>query len=167
MQTSRDYGYRNIMERIEADINGFNTVSEKFVVEWYCKRDWADEDDLENITVGDLFYGNWIEFRDWLASSGKVEGNLTRLSYTREEGEIKTRELFEQHFLEESSLFHMADYYIAGDELNIRLAYYDDEAENPGWLENGKGDLWQGWITVKIDDIREFLNGDAFYIIRD
>ncbi|MDE7339659.1 MAG: hypothetical protein K2N80_03735 [Lachnospiraceae bacterium] len=166
-QTSRDYGYRDIMERVEADMNGFNTVSEKFVVEWYCKRDWADEDDLENISVSDIFYGNWIEFKDWLASSGKVEGNLTRLSYTREEGEIKTRELFGQYCLEECSLFHMADYYIAGDELNIRLAYYDDEAGNPGWLENGKGELWQGWITLKIDDIREFLHGNEFYIMRD
>ena len=37
-----------------------------------------------------------------------------------------------------------ADYYIAGDELNIRTAYYDYEADNPGWLENGKGEVWQG-----------------------
>ncbi|MDE5597082.1 MAG: hypothetical protein K2J04_04560, partial [Lachnospiraceae bacterium] len=55
-------------------------------------------------------------------------------------------------------------YYIAGDELNIRIAYYDYEADNPSWLENGKGEIWQGWITVKIDDIREFLSGDGFYI---
>ena len=39
----------------------------------------------------------------------------------------------------------------SGDELNIRLVYYDYESENLGWLENGKGELWQGWITAKID----------------
>lgn len=30
--------------------------------------------------------------------------------------------------------------YIEGDELNIRLAYYDYGAENPNWVENGKGE---------------------------
>ena len=57
-----------------------------------------------------------------------------------------------------------ADYYIAGDELNIRAAYYDYKAHNPGWLENGKGEAWQGWITVKVKDIREFFSGNGFYI---
>ena len=62
----------------------------------------------------------------------------------------------------------IVDYYIAGDELNIRLAYYDYEAKNPDWVENGKGELWQGWITVNIDDIREFLYGNGSdYLIKE
>ncbi|MDE5866778.1 MAG: hypothetical protein K2H31_09300, partial [Lachnospiraceae bacterium] len=86
---------------------------------------------------------------------------------TSEEGEEKTREMLEQ--CSGSKLYRnlqTTDYYIAGNELNIRLAYYDYEAENPDWAENGKGELWQGWITVKIDDIREFLRGNGFSIER-
>ena len=163
-QKSRDYGYHDIMERIEADMNGFNTVSEEIIVEWYSK--WKEEDEREYIPLGDLFSGrSGNEFANWMTTSGKVEGNLTKLSYTREEGEAKTREIIEKYAGGEFFVFfETADYYIAGDELNIRTAYYDYEADNPGWMENGKGEIWQGWITVKIDDIREFLNGDGFYI---
>ncbi|MBD5453230.1 MAG: TipC family immunity protein [Lachnospiraceae bacterium] len=165
-QKSRDYGYHDIMERIEADMNGFNTVSEEIIVEWYSKRNGEDGDKQEYIPLTSIFGGkNVSEFPEWLKTSGKVEGNLTKLSYTREEGEAKTREIIEKYTeLRIWDFFKTADYYIAGDELNIRLAYYDYEADDPGWLENGKGEIWQGWITLKIDDIREFLSGDGFYI---
>ncbi len=164
-QKSRDYGYHDIMERIEADMNGFNTVSEEIAVEWYSRWKGKDRDKQEFDSVGDIFYLDCRYFVDWLQAEGKVEGNLTKLSYTREEGEAKTREMIAQY--SDSILFRnleAADYYITGDELHIRLAYYDYEAENPGWLENGKGEVWQGWITVKIDDIREFFGGNGFHI---
>ncbi|MCM1425642.1 MAG: hypothetical protein NC118_03475 [Eubacterium sp.] len=164
-QKHRDYGFRDIMERIEADMNAFNTVSEDIVVEWYGRWERMNEEEREFDSLADVFSLECHNFVDWLRTSGKVEGNLTKLSYTREEGEAKTQEILEQY--PSSELFRMleiADYYIAGDELNIRLACYDYEADNPGWLENGKGEVWQGWITLKIDDIREFLSGDGFYI---
>ncbi|MBD5493449.1 MAG: TipC family immunity protein [Lachnospiraceae bacterium] len=166
-QKSRDYGYHGIMERIEADINGFNTVSEDIKVKWYCKSNRQYEDEQEYDSLADVFYLECHEFVDWLQAGGEVKGNLTKLAYTREEGEAKTREMLKQ--CSGSKLFRnleVADYYIAGNELNIRLAYYDYETENPDWVENGKGELWQGWITVKIDDIREFLRGYGFYIER-
>ncbi len=164
-QKSRDYGYHDIMERIEADMNGFNTVSEEIIVEWYYKWDGVDGDMKKYISLGDIFFLNKGKFADWLRAGGKVKGNLTKLSYTREEGEEKTREMIEKYIEGEFFIFfETADYYIAGDELNIRAAYYDCEAKNPDWVENGKGELWQGWITVKIDDVREFLSGDGFYI---
>ncbi|MBD5494209.1 MAG: TipC family immunity protein [Lachnospiraceae bacterium] len=161
-QKSRDYGYHDIMERIEADINGFNTVSEDIKVEWDWKGIELDEN--EYTSLADIFDLGCYEFVDWLQAGGEVEGNLTKLAYTREEGEEKTREMLEQ--CSESKLFHnleAADYYIAGNELNIRLVYYDYEAEDPDWMENGNGELWQGWITVKISSIRKFMRGD-FYI---
>ena len=164
-QKSRDYGYHDIMERIEADINGFNTVSEDIKAEWYCKWQRQYEDEQEYDSLADVL--NCSEFLDWLQAGGAVEGNLTKLAYTREEGEEKTREMLEQ--CSGSKLYRnlqTADYYIAGNELNIRMAYYDYETENFDWVENGKGELWQGWITVKIDDVREFFDAEGFYIER-
>ncbi|MCM1428051.1 MAG: TipC family immunity protein [Eubacterium sp.] len=161
-QRSRDYGYRDIMERVEADMNGFNTVSEYIKVEWYWRWD-DDEEWREYDSVADNL--DYIEFADWLREGGKIEGNLTKLAYTREEGEEKTREMIKE-CLESNLLFRnleAAEYYIAGDELNIRLVYYDYEAKNPDWLENGKGEVWQGWITIKIDDIRRFWRVNRRY----
>ena len=161
-QKSRDYGYHDVMERIEADMKGFNTVSEEMEVRWDIEMEklfWREEDGYAS--VNDILESS--NFVDWLMNSGKVEGNLTKLSYTREEGEAKTREMLEHY--QRAALFNflsVADYYIAGDELNIRLAYYDYEAGNPDWMENGKGELWQGWITVKIDDVREFMRRDCY-----
>lgn len=96
-QKSRDYGYHDIMERIEADMNGFNTVSEEIIVEWYCKWDRKNEDEKEYISLGDIFFLNRGKLADWIRTGGKVEGNLTKLSYTREEGEAKTREMIEKY----------------------------------------------------------------------
>lgn len=166
-QKSRDYGYHDIMERIEADINGFNTVSEDIKAEWYCKWNGQYEDEREYNSLADVFDYKINEFLDWLQTGGEVKGNLTKLAYTREEGEEKTREMLMQ--CSRSKLYRnlqTADYYIAGNELNIRLAYYDYETENSDWVENGKGELWQGWITVKIDDVRKFFGADGFYIER-
>ncbi|MDE6749737.1 MAG: TipC family immunity protein [Lachnospiraceae bacterium] len=164
-QKSRDYGYHDIMERIEADINGFNTMSEDIKAEWYCKWHRQYEDEQEYDSLADVL--NCSEFLDWLQAGGEVEGNLTKLAYTREEGEEKTREMLEQ--CSGSKLYRnlqTADYYIAGNELNIRLAYYDYKTENSDWVDNGKGELWQGWITIKIDYIREFFDAEGFYIER-
>ncbi len=167
-QKSRDYGYHDIMERIEEDINGFNTVSEDIAVEWDWRWEEKGAGEQEFASLVDIFDLKCHEFVDWLQAGGEVEGNLTKLSYAREEGEEKTREMLKQ--CSKSKLFRnleTADYYIAGNELNIRLAYYDYETENSDWVENGKGELWQGWITVNIDDIREFLYGNGSdYLIK-
>ena len=166
IQKSRDYGYRDIMERIEADMNGFNTVSEEIIVVWYDKWNGKEVDEQEYIPLTRIFGGsNASEFSKWLKNRGKVKGNLTKLSYTREEGEEKTREIIEKYAeIRIWDFFQPAEYYIAGEDLNIRLAYYDYESETPGWLENGKGEVWQGWITFKLYDIQQLLGGDGFYI---
>lgn len=158
IQRSRDYGYHDIMERIEADMNGFNTVSEEMEVKWDWNKKDSDEDKQEYYSLADICGLDCYKFVEWLHDGGRIEGNLTKLAYTREEGEEKTREMIKQCSKSDlHRLLEVADYYMTGDELNIRLVYYDYEAKNSDWMENGKGELWQGWITVKIDDVREFL----------
>ncbi len=155
-QRSRDYGYQDIVERIEADMGGFNTVSERITVEWKEDKDGEERMSLEHYdSLRGLFYEKYLyDFAEWMKTSGKVKGNLTKLAYTREEGEEKTQEIIEQYPIWELDYVLVdADFYIEGDELHIRLPYYDSEAEEPGWVENGKGKIWQGWVTVKISDI--------------
>lgn len=153
VQQSRDYGYRNIIERIEADMTGFNTVSEKILVEWENIGGVISDDSLEDILGLDC-----NSFVKWLKTSGLVKGNLTKLSYKREEGEAKTLEMLENcpdNVLQR--LLGVADFYIEGGELHIHLPYYDYEAKEEVWLRNGTGELWQGWISVTLEDIRKFL----------
>lgn len=159
-QRSRDYGYQDIVERIEADMGGFNTVSERITVEWKEDKGNEEDRDWEYYNSYDNLWGLFGEEKylydlaEWMKTSGKVSGNLTKLSYTREEGEVKTQEILEQYPLWTLRyILADTDFYIEGDELHIRLPYYDSEAEEPGWVENGKGKIWQGWVTVKISDI--------------
>lgn len=152
IQQDRDYGFHDIMERIDADINGFHTLNGKIVMEW---------DD--NIFRYDSVYAlmnelGMSDFVEWLISSGNAQGNLTKLSYSREEGERKTQEMLEACPLGKlKASIKEADFYFEGEYLHIRLPYYDYEADNPDWLENGRGELWQGWLSVKIEEFRKFV----------
>lgn len=153
LQESRDFGYRDIIERIDADINGFDTVSEKFMVIWEPSKEPAGSNDYLTMYIYER-----EEFVAWLKSSGKVKGNLTKLSYGREEGEAKTKEMLENcpaYMLHR--IIKTCDFYFDSEHLYIRIPYYDYEAENPGWLENGENKVWQGWLMIERDDIQDYL----------
>lgn len=155
IQQSRDYGYRSIIDRINADIGGVNTVAERFSVNWQPASSLNDS--LRGFVD---YYGD--DFAYWLKYSGRVSGNLTKLAYSREEGEEKTREMLrkcpDKRLL--SLMFNECEFYLDEENLYIYFPYYDYKAENPGWLENGQGQVWMGWLVIRLEDIQDFLRSE-------
>lgn len=151
---SRDYGYMDIIDRVNADINGFDTTGGKFSL----KRnfDHLEEASMMWDYIDALDHGS--DFTHWLRYSGKVRGNLTKLAYTREEGEEQTLKMLKR--CPERVLFRMVEeceFYMDEENLYMHFPYYDYKAENPGWLKNGEGQVWMGWLIVRQEDIQDFL----------
>lgn len=156
IQQSRDYGYRNIMDRINADINGFDITAEKFSVKW--EHDSTFNNSLKGFI--DRYY-RWDAFVRWLKYSGKVRGNLTKLAYSREEGEAQTIKMLRRcsgRML--SRIISECEFYLDEENLYLHFPYYDYKAENPGWLENGQGQVWMGWLVIRLEDIQDFLRSE-------
>lgn len=152
---SRDYGYKDVIDRVNADINGFDTTGGKFSLKW--NSDHLEEASMMWEYIDALDHG--FDFTHWLKYSGKVRGNLTKLAYTREEGEEQTLKMLKR--CPERVLFRMVEeceFYMDEENLYMHFPYYDYGAENPGWLENGKGQVWMGWLIVRQEDIQDFLH---------
>ncbi len=156
IQQSRDYGYRNIMDRINADINGFDTTAEKFSVKW---RSTSLPNSPLTGFIDESYHRD--EFAHWLKYSGKIRGNLTKLAYSREEGEDQTIKMLRR--CSERTLWRIieeCEFYMDEENLYLHFPYYDYKAENPGWLENGQGQVWMGWLVIRLEDIQDFLQSE-------
>lgn len=163
-QSSREYYYTDITDRIEDDIRGVNTVSERFVMSkleydqsfYEILRKKGEYVILENHLR--FYVRDWSGLIKWIQESGKVEGNLTKLAYRREEGEAKTLEMlryYDWQMIKE--ILSSGEMYFDRDYLYVRFPYYDYINKETIWIENGTGEAWQGWLAMKWDDISEFL----------
>lgn len=149
VQESREYDYSNIMDRIEDDIKGISTVSERFL-RWNIPYP-----EFESVS-GSIT--DWNGLIKYIRYSGRVKGNLTRLAYRREEGEKKTLKML-QHYTPQmirEAMTTGATYYDE-DYLYVRFPYCDYQDTEPVWVGNGTGEPWQGWLAMEWDDISRFL----------
>ena len=166
-QESKEYNYTDITDRIEDDIKGVNTVSERFVMS-RMEFDYSFHEmlrkkgeDVDYLVLNNQlrFYVNdWNGLIEWIQESGKVEGNLTKLAYRREEGEAKTLEMlryYDRRMIKK--ILSSGEIYFDGDYLYVRFPYCDNTGKEPLWVGNGASEVWQGWLAMKWDDISEFL----------
>lgn len=166
-QESKEYNYADITDRIEDDIKGINTVCEGFVMS-KLEFDYSfyemlrkKGEDVDHIAYNNhlRFYVNdWNGLIKWIQESGKVEGNLTKLAYRREEGETKTLEMlryYDRQMIKE--ILSSGEMYFDRDYLYVRFPYCDRTGGKTLWVENGSGIIWQGWLALKWDDIGRFL----------
>lgn len=97
-------------------------------------------------------------FLQWLKSSGKVNGNLTKSAYSIEEGCERTKEMLRNcpaEKLEEA--LDGCEFYLEQGMLHLKLPYWNDGNGDTGWVSNGANGVWKSWLTIRTEDIKEFL----------
>ena len=103
------------------------------------------------------------EFCQWIKYSGKTEGNLTKGAYSVEEGCEETQQMLRdcpEEKLEEA--LNSCEFYLEPGLLHLKLPYWNDKAEEPGWVRNGGDKLWKNWLTIRTDDIETFLKAEKW-----
>lgn len=143
------YQYRKDKAQISlADYYGTDRDSSRFIVQDKDTGGICRLDDLINMDEA---------FMEWLKGSGQIKGNLERTPESRETGEKDTLEMLENCPEEKvREALEQAEFYIEPGYLHIRFPYWNDRAQEPGWVMNGNT-VWKGWLTVRAEDIREFL----------
>lgn len=97
-------------------------------------------------------------FIRWLKTGKKVEGDLTKASYSMWEGREQTLDMLEHcpsKKLEEA--LTDCEFYLEPGLLHVKLPYWERKFFKSGWTLNGEGEIWKGWLTIRTEDIREFI----------
>ncbi len=97
-------------------------------------------------------------FLQWLKTSGKANGNLTKSAYSIEEGCGRTKEMLRNcpaEKLEEA--LDGCEFYLEQGMLHLKLPYWNDGNGDTGWVSNGENEIWKSWLTIRTEDIEEFL----------
>lgn len=127
---------------------GTDVGSTRFFVQKKTDESLCSFSDIVSLDTG---------FIEWLKSSGKVSGNLKKISTDREAGERSTLEMLEGCPAGEmAAVLENCEFYMEPGYLHFKFPYWNGEKEEPGWERNGNG-LWRNWLTVKTEDIEEFL----------
>ena len=116
------------------------------------QTDTQEEMRLEDIVEMD---GKFVR---WLMVGKKVEGDLTKASYSVAEGWKQTVDMLRncpQGKLEDA--LEECEFYLEPGLLHIKLPYWDYKFLKSGWMENGEGEIWKSWLTIRTEDIEEFL----------
>lgn len=138
--------FTRLPSMVSDEVLGRETGSTRFLVQINGKDCMLS--DLVEIESG---------FIEWMKYSGLAEGNLQRISLDRESGCRKTQQML-QNFPGDKMqmMLEYCEFYIEPGYLHIRFPYWDYEEEEADFLKNGN-DLWRGWLTMRTDDIEEFL----------
>ena len=97
-------------------------------------------------------------FLQWLKSSGKVNGNLTKSAYSIEEGCERTKEMLRNCPVEKlEEALDGCEFYLEQEMLHLKLPYWNDGNGDTGWVSNGANGVWKSWLTIRTEDIKEFL----------
>lgn len=136
--------YKKMLE----DGYGQNLRSSRFIVQEKESGKICSLSDIVNIND---------EFIIWMKESGNAEGNLQKISKSREDGMKATQQMLADCPAErmEGELMK-CEFYIEPGYLHIRFPYWSQSGESPGWQTNGNS-LWKNWLTIKTEDIEEFL----------